>query len=316
MDEHTNANPNEAAQAREDALRELAIHLAWPPRGVRNGPDRQPELIVGRLPDDLPFALPIPEDTRVLGTLIDQSTVMLLDSGQTMERVMDFYHEQLTAAGWRNQVEQAPHEGGFVHSVALIRNYATYCQGDGGASLNIWTLPAGSGRISVRLELQTYDDPTQSPCGRRRQRRHIAVFEQFPPLYPPRGAMQEAEGGSSGTTHSYISGHLETDLDLPAIAEHYAAQLRASGWKPGEATVAGPVAWSAWRLNDAAGERWLGQFVALRQPERPRSHWLVLRVDRKEGRSQEGYASGVYLGSQMHIALGPTTAADGTESET
>jgi hypothetical protein len=52
---------------REDLLQELALRLASYPGDPRN---EDPQLLVGKLPDKLAISVPMPEGSRVLGTLI------------------------------------------------------------------------------------------------------------------------------------------------------------------------------------------------------------------------------------------------------
>jgi hypothetical protein len=78
--------------AREDLLRELALRLSTYPGDPRND---DPQLLVGQLPDNLAIPVPMPENSRLIGTLIrgPENIDVILDSALSPAAVMSFYKE-------------------------------------------------------------------------------------------------------------------------------------------------------------------------------------------------------------------------------
>jgi len=101
-----------------EALRALAIRLLSPPYPGAP-PAEATRLLVGQLPDDLPFELPLPEGAAVVGSLArgeHLGTEIVLDVNQPPEAVVDFYLKELEALGF-TRPGPAP-ESGFLPAVA------------------------------------------------------------------------------------------------------------------------------------------------------------------------------------------------------
>ena len=138
--------------AREDPLRELALRLSTFPGDPRN---EDLQLLVGQLPDNLAIPVPMPENSRVLGTLIrgPESIDVILDSALSPAAVMSFYKESLAASGWNELDEMRPamHDGGFVHTgFRAFENHATYCKGPDGQAFTVTAYERKQGLISER----------------------------------------------------------------------------------------------------------------------------------------------------------------------
>jgi hypothetical protein len=78
-------------------------------------------------------------------------------------------------------------------------------------------------------------------------------------------------GGGGGIDQWRSSAGLATELDLAAVAAHYAQQLERAGWTRRDGDEGGGVlAWSAWDFVDEDGELWQGMlFIVLRRPQAP-----------------------------------------------
>ena len=84
----------------ESDLLELALRLATYPGDSRT---QNAQLLPSQLPDQLPVAIPFPEGSRVLGSLIrnPESIDMLLDTYLSPEQVLTFYRQRMEALGWQ-----------------------------------------------------------------------------------------------------------------------------------------------------------------------------------------------------------------------
>lgn len=263
--------------ADEDREGALALLLRLLGRGFPMGPGENTahRVVVGKLPDVLPVAIPLPDGARVLGSLVhgNRYATVVLDADQTAEQVLEFYRQRLRAEGW-TVAEQPGMHGGFAHS--MFQPPLTFCRGSHGPSLAVQATAIEGGPADVRLNLN--NDPRSSPCGAN-ARRHHDIFSLIPTLTPPLGSEQSALGGSGGDGSSLTNATLHTSLDLAAIVAHYSDQLTASGWTQRDAGQEGLTAWSAWTFRDEDGEEWRGLFYALRRPGLADQYLLCVRVE-------------------------------------
>lgn len=292
--ETTPSNP----ESREALLEALALRLTISPFDPRT---QNPQLLVGQLPDNLPFELPIPEGSRVVGSLArsPEHIDLLLDVPLPPEQALAFYKERLQAAGW-SELEQPmgmPQRGGFVHSSILAQHLNVYfCKGPRGPSLHFSALREQAGFTDVRLDLNL--DERESPCGQaarmRKQRMHRPGFEELiPPLVPPAGARQRDGSGGGGSDSWYSTATLEADVDLATLTAHYASQLAQGGWTRTDAGSAGPVVWHTWTFQDEDKEPWYGMFFMLKLPGKEREYFLYIRIeltDRRSGPRPGGFS--------------------------
>ncbi|HEY7357724.1 MAG TPA: hypothetical protein VH590_14705 [Ktedonobacterales bacterium] len=285
-------------ESREALLEALALRLTSSPFDPRT---QNPQLFVGQLPDNLPFELPIPEGSRVIGgiTRSPEHIGLLLDVPLPPEQAHAFYKERLQADGW-SELDQpmGMQRGGFVHSSILARSHSvTFCKGPRGPSLDVRALSAQAGFTDVRLSLNL--DERESPCAqsarmrRGRRVRDMGLEQLIPPLAPPEGARQMGGGGGGGSDSWYSSATLEADTDLATLTAHYADQLAQGGWTRTDAGSAGPAAWHIWTFQDEDKEPWYGMFFMLKSPGKEREYFLYIRIeltDRRSGPRPGGFS--------------------------
>jgi len=214
MDEHTSGTD-------EALLYELALRLATFPGDPRID---NPRLLVGALPPNLSGDTPVPEGSRILGSLIrsPEHIDIELDCALSPEDVLQFYRGRLLSAGWSELESMRSPNTGFVttHMFAL-QNHIVFCHGSHGPAFAVHARPGAQGRTDVRLNVNA--DSEYSPCAQqnRRQRMHRGMHDLIPTLIPPQGAKQQGGGGSGGTGSWYTSATLQTDMDIPELAGHY-----------------------------------------------------------------------------------------------
>ncbi|HEU5367185.1 MAG TPA: hypothetical protein VFU69_01925 [Ktedonobacterales bacterium] len=299
-------------ESREALLEALALRLTVSPFDPRT---QNPQLFVGQMPDTLPFELPIPEGSRIIGGIArsPEHIDILLDVPLPPEQALAFYKERLQAAGW-SEPEQPmgmAQRGGFVHSSILALSHSvTFCKGPRGPSLDVRALSEQAGFTDVRLSLNL--DERESPCGQaarmRRERMHRHGFDQLiPPLVPPAGARQMGGGGGGGSDSWYSTATLEADTDLAALTAHYADQLAQGGWTRTAQGESGPCAWHTWTFQDEDKELWYGMFFMLKLPDKERDYFLYIRIELADRRSspRPGGISGVTLSSGWIASGGP-----------
>lgn len=263
-------------------LRELALRLLAPPFDPEA---QQPQLLVGQLPPALPFALPLPDRCRIIGTFIRSPETMqiMLETEQLPAQVMTFYTEHMQALGWSEPDFSHRHrqrEGGFVHTMHPSLAATTLCKGRHGPSLVI----SASGRqnegeqTEVRLHLDTRS--RNSPCGQSSEI-FMGVRTLIPALEPPPGGRQWSGGGGSDSdsAHTTATLDMQSDMALSALASHYARQLEQAGWQRTDEGNNGPMAWHTWEFSDRENERWQGVFTLVQLPGMMRKYYVQIHIN-------------------------------------
>jgi hypothetical protein len=241
-------------------------------------PTQQTQIYVGKLPEKLPTDIPVPDGSRVIGSVVrgEESVQTVLDALQPPDGVLDFYRQRMQSAGWSAQDQSAAPSGGFVPS--SLGSGLTFCQSRTGPSLFLNASAESGQPTDVRLTLNT--NKTQAyPCSP--QPGGVSPTEQLiPRLVAPVGARQ-IEGGSGGssTGSSYNSATLAIDQNAAALAAFYGDQLTQAGWTKQDSGQSGPVSWSMWSLRDKQGTSWKGLFFALDLPGTPSRRFVYVRVD-------------------------------------
>jgi hypothetical protein len=231
--------------AATEALRDLALRLLDPAFSPRT-PAEEPQLFVGKLPPDPPVTIPIPEDSRLVGSYVDhrKDVTVLLDVPMAREAVFAYYHERLTSMDWV-RIEDRPSIGGIGPSPkrpSRPSDGGTYCRSAHGPALLVFGVASSDHRTELRLDLKT--DPLHTPCARPG---HPPGSDPTTPiLLPPPDTEFVPRSAGGGQQAASFWGHLITDLDVRIVVSHYAQQLEQAGWMLHAQEEQGPYAWSTW----------------------------------------------------------------------
>lgn len=294
MDEQTNPQPTSGNQPQptddEADLRELAVALLA--SRYPYAAEGEPELLLGVLPPDFPGDIPVLPGSRILGSLVAERPIAVLDTDQADEAVIAFYEERLPALGWiKPEPSEPERHGGFIESghgiVSKVPRQGTALYRNDGPSLQISAYRTQSGHTRIQLMLNPHG-AREFRHNRRSMGHRDEMFSMLPPIEPPPNAQQSGGGGSFGGDHIEVEGSIESDLDLSALAIHYAAQLEKGGWQRTGGEANGPVAWSTWTFEDEEKEPWRALFVILNRPDAPKKSWLRIVADWTGDRSQGG----------------------------
>jgi hypothetical protein len=257
-------------EERDAEWRELALRFLTRPVPGAEGSVR-PELIVGALPPDLPVEIPVPAGVCVRGSLEAGAHVqVILRSELAPDEVGELYRQRLEAQGWREL--DLPRPSGFA-PVTGPEYFRTFCRGPEGPALILSATSRYPNAIGLDLNL----DPRSSPC--RPYRGPGAMNRSLPALQPPADARQTFSGGGGSGGYAHQTASVVAELDLPALTDHYAGQLRAAGWQELMRDLAGPAAWSTWTVRDDGAEK-RGIFFVIERSGEPRTYCLYLQLDR------------------------------------
>ena len=219
--------------------------------------------------------LPLPPDARIVGGMTSPlGTLGLLQTGDTVEATLDLFRDALPAAGWIAHdlsLGNRFQEGGFAHRGSDTRlAYGLDQQTE--LTIDVYELPGGG--IEARMERQPVGAsrrrPIQSPA--------TAGSSLLPYLLPPESGEQQGAGGTSGPMSVSYHATLQSEIDLPAVLNHYARQLEAHGWS---ATTQGQDGALGWRTatRDFGGQHFELLLHAIRRPDQPGTYMLQLEAD-------------------------------------
>lgn len=242
------------------------------------------QVLAGRLPEELPVELPMPDDAEVVGSVArgDENVEIVLDVPGEPESVLDAYEERLAAAGWSEPEFGGPPGGGFVPADGAFGS--TFCRDGEEPYLTVSAFALGDDDMSdVRLSLNSSSEGF-TPCNERFAPGPPEISGLIPRLEAPRDAtMLEGGEGGGGSDSWYSSSTLKTEMSAADLEEHYRAQLQDAGWDREDSGAGGPAAWSTWTFTDDDGDAWSGVFLALDLPAQEDTRFLYLRVQRPGG---------------------------------
>ena len=223
---------------------------------------------------DLPFPLPVPPGARVLGSVVEGNYIrVVLDTDLAPREAVAFYRDELSASGW-TALDAGRSRGGFEHA---SHGHGAFCRTDHGPRLNINAHAYPDTPTEVRLDLDlTPNEPRGYPGAP--QSPHSGPIPSLPELAPPAGARLQPMGGEAGPLGTSAQAELITPLDLAAVAEHYADQMREAGCIERDRGQGDLVGWSTWELDDPDHGPSQALVLALQQVNDPTRYFLYVRV--------------------------------------
>jgi len=183
-------------------------------------------LFPGRLPDELPVQIPLPEHSRLIGSArpLPRSEIeVILETDLDPEAFLDRYRLQLEAHDWE-LLRWFPSRHGFVASVFPSLSGIFYHVPEGQV-LAVTAFRRQAGVVLVHLELW-HDDDEHSDL------EYDTHVTQLAPLLPAPLGSDFIEDGGGGSRHEHGSeARIRTDMDLPTLHAYYEEQLVAKGWE-------------------------------------------------------------------------------------
>jgi hypothetical protein len=268
----------------ETLIKELAERFLWQVHGRDRRGRRSSlapvrlRLVAGRIPGPLPVDLPVPDSSRIVGSMVlSQSVTVLLDVDLPANKVLQFYIERLTQAGWTQLDPVTPGGGGFAFASESDGRTAQFCRSEQGPTIIVQAIDSTEKPAQVQVTLDV--NPEHSPCLPGLRPYMMPIAEVLPRLAPPIGA--EVYSGSSGSGSTYVSSEalLISSLDRAGIHNHYIAQLTGLGWVLHDQGLSGPAVWSNWSFETKAGDAWQGQLFVLQRPWSKRKYEVSIQAE-------------------------------------
>lgn len=300
MDEDISNAPQEAVSDREALLRELFVRLNSFPGDPRVS---NPHVLIGQIPEGLPFELPLPPDSIILGTLIrgPESARIILNVDQPPGLVVAWYREHMKEAGVQElEMPGVAQRSGFTQTGIAAGMQATFCYGSRGPSLmvNALSRDKDEAKADVRLELDIQGMACKYFAKNRMQRPLFASL--LPQLAPPPSSTQRIDSVGSSSTFDSVNSIatliLENGMSVVELASHYNTQLESSGWSREDAGSGGPFAWSTWLFRDEDNELWHGSFLILKMQTQQPHYTLYVHAKMDAGaQPSNGWLSSISL---------------------
>ena len=222
-----------------------------------DGTSQDVTVYIGSIPNDIPYELPMPDDTRVIGSITGNwvDYMLIFDSSLPSESVHEFYAQALKDKGW----QEAPmNQGsGFTSTSDL---YKWYCYGENEAYLSVETPSISAEKTSIRLSLDTSPDSYMCNPNPDYGSQHVNLI---PALSAPKGVTVQGSGAGSSDRDANVSANLTGDLSAAEVVDFYNEQLLAADWKMQGGGDGEGAAWSQWTFQDEEGADWRGALMVV-----------------------------------------------------
>jgi hypothetical protein len=234
--------------------------------GQHNAP--KPRLVVGSIPDPLSEELPIPDDSRIIGSLVlEHGLVALLDVPMAAGQVLDYYVDSLTETGWipygwENAKDKSRRSTLDMRVPAQV--ILSFYRAVEGPVLYVSAEERPGGISQVRLTLDTKPEPPVDVHA-------LKVAERIahgilPELPVPIGARVYRRHSEESNLREGTHAALVCQDNISDIHAHYVGQLTQRGWTLLSSDKGDGNRWSSWVVKPSGGETWLAQLLILQQP--------------------------------------------------
>lgn len=233
------------------------------------GPDVS--ILVADTPD-LPFALPLPADINLIGSVVRSGiqaygtgdatfTEVYFNTSAMPPAVLEFFRGALTNSGWNNLDQGQPPQGGFAPA---SNAYGNFCLNDE-ANLNFDAFSPDMETTYVSVRIQYPADPYM--CNQPDQTDFEDPYRMLPALQQPSGVTVDPMMGGGLNYYSpngpsaSLPAILISDMGADEIAAAYAQQLQSLGWTQLTSTGTPAIARSTWSWTSERGTNWIGTLI-------------------------------------------------------
>jgi hypothetical protein len=247
-----------------DAFRDLA--LRWMAAGFGSGvPIDRLDVRPGEIPDALRESLFIPENAKIVGSVLDRAeprrVSITLDLETSRDETLEAYKKGILALGWRDPTElRAVGDTAQALDIFLVSNVLqgrVFCKGTGDEALQLNVIAGALQAGHTTLFLAT--EPGKCIDQRFDEQQSELLNGDLLPLTFPNDAkfVTGGGGGGGGPEIQNANQHviLETKQDIPDLARFYNDQFKKSGWTAQKSHADARLAWSSWSFK-RAGRVW------------------------------------------------------------
>lgn len=252
----------------EPTLYLLAQRLLSSPTFLNSEPS-EPQLLLGRLPEQFPRQVPLPEDARIIGCLIEgpDKFQVVFESGLSSREVLDLYRQAIIGIGGHERnVSSTPTSSREVFP-NIADNTARFLLPHPLRRLAVIASALRDSVTDVRLRfhgIQDSDQAGSTPLSvvgtttagevqpqelTSQNSRTTFPVVTMPFLEPPEGIEEFATfHGGLDTMGRFITLTLTTQHSTQILASYFGEQLERSGWQSDTRGTSGSFSWSTWRI--------------------------------------------------------------------
>jgi len=258
----------------EESLREFIKQWLIPV--YPDGSSQNMTISIGTLPNDIPYDLPVPEDSRIIGSIMGSwvDYLLIFDTSLPSEQIHEFYDQTLIEKGWR-EAPTNQGQGGFISQSDL---YNGYCYKEDEAFLSVETPSVSAQKTSIRLNLDISPDPYM--CDASAASAGYSYEKLIPQLKAPSGTLIQGTGAGSSDHDAEITASLQSNLSALELVESYNQQLLESGWKMQNSGNGEGAAWSHWTFNDEEETKWTGSLIVVKTAPNNDTLFALLRIEK------------------------------------
>ncbi|MGH7448798.1 MAG: hypothetical protein ACRELT_14605 [Longimicrobiales bacterium] len=197
------------------------------------------ELLIGRMPDDVPGAAALAAGARVVGSVVyrDQSRTALAVP-EHVAAAREEFDARLRTAGWTEREGAGRQERGFLPAYAEDR-FRLFCwpATEAQLSMTVQRAPAGGSYVVFHYNAPRRNGFCSTSTPPREMAMRGGIHELMPTLRLPDGAsLVQSRGSSSSGGGGEVETRMgvTTQLSPAQLIAHFEPQLREHGWSPVE----------------------------------------------------------------------------------
>lgn len=218
-------------------------------------PDRYSEfqLLVGAIPDWLPIQIPVPENSRVLGSHVSNPNKIsiIIESLLSIQEIHDFYsHTIRNLGGEEHEVEYSP---------LIDPTHATWrFFYPTGQRLHMTAVPLDSGSTHLRLhvlgDLSRGQGENTVPMSLASSLASDSVLAPF--LELPSEITERCSSYATDSKGQLITLAMTTNMKISALIEYFHQKLVNANWRIVNQSSDSQVAWSMWTQTSNQIQIW------------------------------------------------------------
>ncbi|MFN2236915.1 MAG: hypothetical protein ACK2U1_22020 [Anaerolineales bacterium] len=235
--------------------------------------EQQTTIVIGELPEDMPFEFPLPEEAVVFASIQSPYDLqIMLDVPMDSADLMGTYTQNLEEANW-NQVPESSQGGGFV---SAAENWQIFCDEPSQNALTLQYFAKSDQESEIRITL--YDKDVEYMCDPQSMGGQDPSSLMLPVLDVPAGALVTGGGSSSGGGSAESSSDIRTDLSPKELNAHFSRQMEDAGWNSLDSGDEGSFSWGSWEMKDEQDDSWNGILIILKDPVDADRLFALMRV--------------------------------------
>lgn len=248
----------------------------------------QPEkksLWIEQLPPTLPIPLEFPENTQVLGSLVEEErrkTTLLLEVPLSPDQIGEDLIEQFTRLGWQKSDFR---NVGFMPSQPHLINNLYDPTPTGRLECFIELYPLSPSRTEVKLRwLPWFNLNSEESADSIKPLFQPEELNQIPiPILTCPDQTEVAEIVGSIKEQSFSTTvFINTSLTATALINHYQAQMQQADWQQQATSLKENCHLSFWLFTDEQGQLWQGFLNLLARPKKTGQYTGCLRIKQPE----------------------------------